>query len=744
MKKILNILLAVSLILTSLVVPVWAVTVNDAVGEYLYYYDFSEGSSLAGWTDSSLVSNGVALSDILAGTETPISKVSYSITPEGTLKMTKTGSGYTYLRLPNIPYAAEQGQLVVSFRFKMSSSTGGLISRGNYCSDMYKVYNGKIYMSANDGSGQVGTFSADEWRTITCVYDNDSTNYDFYLDGVYVGTKNTTTTKYLYSSDGFWFSLAFSASAGATAEFDDVMIYTLPAGLTYQVAEANTSSLTLQFNMIPNTVAPANFTVPGATIATAEKDATDPRKVVLTFAENLTPGTNYTVTATGLTAGAADANAIATALSLTTTGAVPFSSGAAADVPYAVSKNLLYKDYEDMALQTFSTTTEFKNAVGAYDIRTGNASQYSIAGDASNKYIRMTYDGSTGMFWRMVVASGNLAKGASYVLEYRVRPNFSGSSYFDGRCDSIWGVPVPRLTGGEIRIADGVTDVIGSYENNEWITITNVFHGSFYNVNGTDYFRRDTYINGVYADTHDFATSAYPTSAYVNPDNFWFSFRFAGTAADQTVDIDYIKVTQLNDDLTLKIEDAENVAADKMNVKFNNVPNAAELLTKVSVEDAEGNTIAISGVEYVNNNNEGTGYETSVNLVFAERLKGETPYTLVVSGLSDSVGNVLNTVKTFTTDSFIEYGALTEAAGKASITINNVTSTTRTYTLIYAGYERNNDDSVKMTVYTAKEISVVPGTQTYTTDAIDVSDCDYTQAYLWDGMTSVVPAEIFD
>ncbi len=370
--------------------------------------------------------------------------------------------------------------------------------------------------------------------------------------------------------------------------------------------------------------------------------------------------------------------------------------------------------------------------------------QYSVAEDNGNKYVTMkAISNGTSVvepIWRTQVSTSATASCDGYIVEYRVRPNWTSTDMrFATRADkNNYGPRLPVLYRGNIYSgSNAMSTSYGTYTPGEWITITNVFHNTLSNNN----IIRDTYINGVYACTDSCASTA--VTNYVGGGDLRFTFNLLNATANDSIDVDYIKVVPLNNAFAAQLTNTTDVAADKINVKFNNVPTAAELLTKVSVKDAEGNSIAISGVEYVYSNNVGNAYAQSVNLVFAERLAGETTYTLAFNGLTDTMGNSLTTELSFETDDFIEYGTFTEGDGTVSITINNVTETTKTMLLIYAGYVKNDDDSVKMKAYTAKIISVIPGEHTYSTDAISVDGCDYTQAYLWEGMTSVIPAELF-
>ncbi len=392
MKKGLHVFLALSMILTSwtVCIPASAITVEDLVGEYLYYYDFSEGSSLEGWSDYEASSKKeIALSDIMAGTATTTSPVSYSVTPEGTLKMTRTSSGYTYLRLPNIPYAAEQGQLVVSFRFKLSSTASNYLlgSRNSaYGSDMFKAFTGKIYTSFNETTGNVDTYRVDEWKTITCVYDNDSTKRDLYIDGEYITTADkhaNDTGNFLYSSTGFKFCFAFSAPADATAEVDDIMIYTLPEELNYEVVSAAGNQVVLNFNLTPDAIAPSDMEVMDeegnpVAISNVSANPADARSVIVTFADKLTPGGDYTIKANNVTVGAETAAII----NDMTASAEPIAFSVKPDKVYADNISI---GTDALANGDYTVTADFYNA------SSDDVTPMLVAGlyNADNKLIKL-------------------------------------------------------------------------------------------------------------------------------------------------------------------------------------------------------------------------------------------------------------------------------------------------------------------------------------------------------------------
>jgi len=288
---------------------------------------------------------------------------------------------------------------------------------------------------------------------------------------------------------------------------------------------------------------------------------------------------------------------------------------------------------------------------------------------------------------------------------------------------------------GGIYTDDGLTDSIGIYKDGEWITLKNVYYNSPVNIDGTDYLRRDIYINGQFAKTVYDDWNAYKGFIDGQTWHSYFRFRvrdrYSKINTEGKVYIDYIRIYKTSDSFAAKLTAVENVDTSFVNVQFNSTPVLSDLTDKIYIADENGVKVSdIAVPEFVNEFN-ADGYAAKVNLWFANGLELGKTYKLCIDGISDIAGNKLYQEESFTTKAAPEAEGLTLSGGIATVTVNEYTEP---LTLIVAGYEVT-DGVEKMVKVVEKTITA---TGTFSTE--EAVEADVVKAFLWKGTKPVVSA----
>ena len=655
-------------------------------------------------------------------------------------------------------------KLVFSYRVKLDfKEKNAAYGFGTIKSGVFTAINtvffdgaGTMYPDVDKGSS-IGSYTQNEWVTVSMVYDNDATNLkdkrDIYINGEYKGTYESEANNgngYVNTGKVFFYPRIYQTKDSSVA-FDDIMIYAYPTELKYEFAGASANEVKLNFNMIPDkaTLNTSNFTVKNGdaeikptSVALSEAD---PRQVILTFANNFTPYVNYTVSATGITAGSGETD-VAGTLNLSENPELAFSVTAGAS-EWANTNEFYPFNYEgkstDMTIAADSGS--YESSLGIY--RTGNGGVYAIETDGTNEFVTVKQsDADNGNAHIYILPrKENFASGKAYAFETRIKFDAFGDltdTMFDVR-PGTYGMNFLAIYNGEIYSNSSLTgDVIGTYKNNEWITLKNVYYSSPVTIDDAEYLRRDIYINGqfvktVYDSWNDFGK-------YVNgTDNGRLTLRIRKRYdildKDAKLSIDYIRVYETGSSFAAKLETAQKESAntDYINVLFNNTPAEAELFNKVYVADENGAKVSdIVVPEFINEFN-ASGYATKANLYFENQLEYGKNYKLCIMGLSDVLGNTLYHEETFTTKATPEAEELkfNPDTARASVKINEYTEP---LILVAAMYEKDEKNVLKLVQVQQKEIT---SEGTFETEEINCAGLDgLVKVYLLKGSEIVIPS----
>ena len=735
MKRILSLLICVSVILSAsfFVMPVYASN-EEALIDYIWFDDFSGETISDRYTDNNKVK---------------INTLTNMYTLEnGALKFTSPAQTYYYF-VDDHTISDKTKKLVVSYKFKISNKSSQFGTDKNlYATALVKMIGAEIYTA--QGGVKVTNFTPNTWVTVTCVLDNQSTNRDVYINNAYFGPYDKSayqpdTYTYYNASGKFRFSNAQYVTAGGTLELDDYMIYYLPSELKYELESASASEVKLNFNMIPDqaTVIPQNFTVKEGnttiTPATATISAEDPRQVVLTFSDDLTPGTSYTVSAKNVKAGSSEKD-IADTLELKSNPELSFSV-AIPPVEWTVTNEMFSFDYETNPAGTTVTadvsTFGFDNA--------GVGGIYTVETVDGKKSVSMkqnsTAQTGNGTILRYKVDK-NLFIADKYAFEMKVKTDFSknpDNAMFDTMVHSGWGLPFTSLYDGGIYKDTNHTDMIGTYStvgtysDGEWVTLKNVYYSSPVNIEGTNCLRRDIYVNGQFVETVYDSWDTYQ-KFITGKDDCWITFRVRDISDDAIntegkAYIDYFRVYTPQSDFAAKLGKAQDVDTSYINAEFNNIPVDADLTSEIYIADENGvkvSDIAVS--EFINEFN-ADGYAAKINLWFANELELDTTYKLCIHGVSDIAGNKLYQEETFTTKSAPEAEGLTISDGIASVTVNECSEP---LTLYVVGYNFI-DGAEQMT--TVDKIEITTAGDHSTKEPVTGS---IVKAFLWKGTKPVI------
>ena len=428
-------------------------------------------------------------------------------------------------------------------------------------------------------------------------------------------------------------------------------------------------------------------------------------------------------------------------------------SDTSTEVEYSGPQSIYYLDFESAEVGTTGVDYPGVSATDAHGTNY-TATVMQDAGD-TNKYLNVAMLAKSNARLNFEKKTTEAHVGADkYVIEYKIRPNLGAGGVIKPRAGGgTYGVLTAALYQGNIREYTTTGDnVIGSYTTGDhWYTFTIVYDADYVDSTGapwvegtstgTKYYVRDVYLNGEKLNDegikHKVTSSEtnFLTKSATMKHMLWLY-----NSASASYDLGYMRYYASADEFAAKLPEYSDTAVDSIDVWFNNIPVEADLLSKIEVVNASGTKVA--GVESVSFNNEtfdpGTDYAQSVNLAFDTDLVPGTSYKLKFNGVTDFAGNALNTELTFTTGESFEYGSF-EFAGDnktVSIDITKNISADKVYKLIIAGYEEYNG-GLKMVSAAEKDITITSGTNTYTSNALDITG-DYVKAFLWDDMKPVV------
>lgn len=795
MKRFLSMLICLSMVFTLFVyVPVSAsVEVTYTGPQSIYYLNFEDAA--LGTADITSFS-GVTCPDDSANITAEIKTDSGDTNKYLTIATPNNANGRVFYT--GTPTVSGVDKYVVEYRIRPNLGNNGVI-KPRKGGASYGVLTASFYKNAIRGWNvddtndvRVGTYTDGKWITVTIVYDTDfvdangnawtSESGDKYFErDIYIDGKLMTneSIKNLASETNLTFmdetaerrriinQMWLYNQAGASYDLDYMRYYASNDTFAAKLASDTEVAVTgaeVYFNNIPteaelkekisvvdlngNTVA----TVGSATINNNSDPSTEyAQSITLNFSEALEPGTGYKLKIDGLSD--FSENTLSTELGFTTTTDIENKA-------YVNPQSIYYYDFEDDAEGKTVDSNGFYSYSGSskVGIRTTEAANgtYTAAKDAEteNMYlaIRNSYPEDNSKLSRVLTQdSCTISDADKYIIEYKIRPNLGTNGAITSfEPDRGYGVPTVSMYRGDFysvnnfsdesnKLGDGDTNV--TYEDGKWYTITAVYDGDYKTKDGSNYLVRDVYINGELAESGiESAYMANHTDFINGTGNMWTTINpYYGGAAD----IDYIRFYASANTFTVKVpETTDIVAGDGIEVQFNNIPLKADLLSKAVILDENGDEVCgIKGVTYNNNFNLGETYAQSITLNFEEALDKNTTYTLKLNGVSDISGNKVYHSEQFTTGSLdnYEYGSFAFAADNktVSIDITKNVSESKKYKLIIAGYEEYNG-GIKMLSAVEKEITIENGAKTYTSNEIDVTDCDYVKAFLWEDMKPVI------
>ena len=771
MKRILSLILTVSIIASAFVIPAFASNDAESLIDYIYFDDFSSNDKLTNYYTGTYKlsddASGVQIYNQEAGSFTDAS--TYSLTEDGTFKITVPAAKNKvafYNGFKTSKVDGETPKMVFSYRIKptLGSATRdyyfGTIHSGGASRGTNAVMfqsSGKI-ITDKYTSTEVATYTSGEWCTVTIIYDNDSSkvdNRDIYINGEYKGTyAYTGTSSYNYAQKGYiHFAPALCSSTGMSVELDDIMVYTYPEELKYGLTKATSNEVVLNFNMIPDasSLVPSNFTVTDGAYeinpSSVSKSPDNSRQITLTFTENFKPYVNYSVKATGVTAGSSETD-VADMLTTSENSGCDFSVGAG-NVEWTFTNEFSSFDYEDFdtSLQINDTTEGvYRDSLGLQKIK--NSAAYAIEKVDGNTVLTMEQVEAAGdsYLWYMSSRRNFESNSPAYAVETKIKLDFSKNpedTFLDVYSKKGENGPdFISIYNGNIYSDGNLNDdtqVLASYKDGEWVTLKNVYYSTPVKLNEIEYLRRDIYINGQFATTvyDDWATYGKYVTGNVNF-NLPLRIRTRYTSDTNTlvtegkIFVDYIRFYPVSDNFASRLELKENVGANKINVEFNNIPVEADLFDKIYIADENGTKVSdIVVPEYINDFN-ASGYASKINLWFKDKLEYGKTYKLCIKGLTDISGNVLYQEETFAVKSVAEVENLViNSDATASVTVNEYSEP---LTLVIASYSVDNG------ITQLVDIIEMPVTAvgTYTTSVIECSDV--VKAFLLKGNKPVLSA----
>ena len=338
---------------------------------------------------------------------------------------------------------------------------------------------------------------------------------------------------------------------------------------------------------------------------------------------------------------------------------IPFAGFAAEEEAAALPEitSLLYEDFS-----AWSDGVQVKPLIGtAYPTAlTDFGGEYEIINNNGDKDLRLRkingISGDIYPLWRVHVKNSMFSSSETIVAEYRIKVNTdSKTAYLRGRTGQGYGTHVPLFYNGKIYEGNSQKKVIGAYDGNTWVTVTNILYiDSYLDGNSVKTLKRDIYIDGEYKGTYeepykvgeqDFADAAGTLCLSFNLCYFPFS-----TAADEVnyVDIDYIKMYSEASEFSAICESGLSETVSSINMKFSNHPSAEAFILNSYIQDSEGNPVGgIKSGEIISTDKK-TGY-IEYKLNFENALKPSADYVLYFANLPDNIGRTFSGEFPFTT-----------------------------------------------------------------------------------------------
>lgn len=591
-NKFLTVILALSLLLSSAGIYIAGA---DTVTNYSWNDDFS-GETLKtdykyGYNTQTKIYDGETLNP------------AYELTEDDTLRV-KTSflngkASYNYT-VADVFAPADRPKMVVSVSAKLEHVNDIFGTRGGgYGLDFIYMTGGKIYNKS--GGTVVGSFAANEWVDITCVYDNVEDKKDVYINGEYKGTYALDNNNFRYNYAGrLYLALAFYAGAATRGiEYDNLQIYALPEALSYDSVKANEKGASLYFNMTPDkeTLIPANFTVKdesgnAVAVKSVSVDKKDSRWVNLEF--DYAPASVYKVSSANTTVGAAESDVIGAALGLSASPELSFATSSM-EIP---ETEYLYEEHYDGS-----------------EIPAGGT--YNHKGDGitiENGALKIT-GGSD--FFRGVPASAIGGK-PHIVMQFKVNPHDiygSGGAFYTMNQRANNTIALYQY---DFRSNGFNSAAIGlKYKLDTWYDVVIVYSGTEN--------KRSIFIDGKYYGSYASETSA----SFLYPTVDFFQFGFYSL---KTTYIDDLMIYALPAGLRYDVVSSDTKS---VTLRFNMVPDEATLLpANFKVTDKAGNEITVTSVEIA------AGIANGVKINFENELAAFTEYYVsaknVTSGADDT------------------------------------------------------------------------------------------------------------
>ena len=605
-NKFLTVILTLSLLLSSAGIYIAGA---DTVTSYFWNDDFS------GETVNTAYKYGYPTSGSVFDGETL--KPEYSLTEDDTLKITSSATGFIYTTADVVSVTGKP-KLVVSVSVKLDSKDDLFGTRaGGYGTDFATLTGGKIYNIQN--GTQIGTYNPGEWVDITCVYDNAASTRDIYINGVYADKYDVTAggNYNYYGKSRMYLCLAYHATAANhRVEIDNLQMYALPEGLSYELAGANEKGVALEFNITPDkaTLVPANFTVKdesgaAVTVTGVSVDSRNSRRVNVEF--DYVPNSKYTVSASGLTFGAEADDVTGDAISLTGSPELSFTSGSI-EIP-----DNTYFWYDDFSGETVKTDYKYGYPVtgNVFDGETLKP-EYSLTEDDTLRIAPAVKS------FNYTIADYTASSKPKMVVSLNVKNDANGDIF--GNRSGGYGTDFVSFIGGKILTLQGGAE-IGTYKGGEWVNVTCVYD------NASDF--RDIYINGVHAGKHEVTSWKYSASG-----RLYLCFA-AYVYAERGIEIDNLQIYALPKGLKYDIASADTKG---VNLEFNITPDAATVIPEnFTVLDKNGEEVKIASAELVK------GKPSEVKLTFETDLAAYSDYTVSAKNITtgseenDVIGSAL-------------------------------------------------------------------------------------------------------
>lgn len=595
-NKFLTVILALSLLLSSAGIYIAGA---DTVTSYLVNDDFSGELSANYQINMVDGKSGVYAED-------------------GVLKIDKKGYFFYGVKASNL---ADKPVVVLEFKinpYSAAGSAGNIQGVNNKCINTICFYQGKIRTNTFNTGDVIGTYTADTWYHVMLAYSPVAATRDIWINGEYKGNYAIDDAcEYKYNEKGF-FQFGMSAGNNAVAYMDDIRVYALPSSLSYGSAVATEKGVSINFNMVPDkdTLKAANFIVKdengnAVTVKSVSYDAENARNVNVEF--DYSPNSNYTISVSGVTAGAAENDVVGNALALSES---PEFSFVTSEIEIPANTYFWNDDFSGESIDTSYISAY--NATTLINDGTTVDSRYSLTEEDTLKfgaYAKGTY------FVKDVTSVANKPK---LVISYSVKP-LSAEDVNGSRKD--YGISTVYLRNGIIYDNENGNN-IGTYESGKWLDITCAYD----NVSNT----RDIYVNGEYLATAECKTLA--AWQYSNSGRAYFCFYHYGYARVGT-EFDNLEVYALPVGLRYDIADA---SVESLSLKFNITPEADTVIpSNFTVLDKDGNEVAVSSAELV------AGAQGLVKLTFENELKPFSDYTVTAKNIitgseeNDVIGTAL-------------------------------------------------------------------------------------------------------